>query len=160
MEQNRFAPACGAPNSVRCPGWHGQRAGRSRENATLLSSNSPNCPVSPRAMVEFANGRLPSQSDALEGQEQSAMSDSIGLSGVPPDCPVCHKDRRHQRSIASNPNDPLTWHAPNNKQCRVWCAPDCPVCPSTESVQSLHSIQEQRIHSKHTFKAFNPLQVS
>jgi hypothetical protein len=41
------------------------------------------CPVSPRATVNFATGRLPLQFEALEGQRQSATLGPTGLSGVP-----------------------------------------------------------------------------
>jgi hypothetical protein len=73
-------------------------------------------------MVYFANGRLPPQSEAPEGQKQFAMSGRTGLSGVPPDYLVRHKDRRIQRSTAPNPNDRLTWQALECKQWDVRCA--------------------------------------
>jgi hypothetical protein len=90
---------------------------------------APDCPVSPRATVFLANSRLPRDCYGFrtsESQRQSATVRShrtvqcaTGLSCAP--------------QSAENPNGRLTWHAPDNEQCSVWCAPDCPVCPSTEN---------------------------
>jgi hypothetical protein len=38
-----------------------------------------------------------------------------------------------QRSTATYPNGRLTWQAPDNKQCPIWCALDCLVCSLIES---------------------------
>jgi hypothetical protein len=104
LEQNRFAPTCGAPD----------------------------CPV-PR-LAHPANWPLSGIFSAprLKITRLSGVHRSTGLSGVPPDCPVHHKDRRLQQSMAPNPNGRLTWNAPDNEQCHVRCAPHCPVCPSTD----------------------------
>jgi hypothetical protein len=45
----------------------------------------------------------------------------IGLSGVPPDCPVPQEDKGLQRSTTPNPNGQLTWHAPDSEQYSVRC---------------------------------------
>jgi hypothetical protein len=90
-----------------------------RLKITKLSGVSPDCPVSAQATVIFANGRLPHDCYGFrtsESQRQSAMSGRTGLSGVPPDCLMHHKDRRFQWSTAPNPNSQLTWHAPDNEQ--------------------------------------------
>jgi hypothetical protein len=47
----------------------------------------------PKSNGLLHNGRLPPQSEAPEGQKQFAMSGRTGLSGVPPDYLVRHKDR-------------------------------------------------------------------
>jgi hypothetical protein len=90
MEQNRFAPTCGTLDSLQCPGWRAPpnwplsgKHSAPRLKITGLSGVSPDCPVSPRATIDFANVRLPPQSEALEGQRQSVMSGCTGLSDVP-----------------------------------------------------------------------------
>jgi hypothetical protein len=50
-----------------------------------------------------------------------AKSESTELFGVPPDCPMPQEDKVLQYSTAPNPNGLLTWHAPDNEQCHVWC---------------------------------------
>jgi hypothetical protein len=97
---------------------------------------------------------------------------------------VPQEDKGLQRSTAPNPNGWLTWHAPDSEQCHVRCttglsgvpidskvsqrlgswleAINTPPTTSIEAIQASHtshSIQEQRIHSKDTIKAFNPLQT-
>jgi hypothetical protein len=89
--------------------------------------NSPDCPMCYRtvrcangATINFANGRL-QYSLTVKSQSRSAKSERTGLSGVPPDCPVPQEDKELQWSTAPNPNSRVTWHAPNSKQCSVWC---------------------------------------
>jgi hypothetical protein len=103
---------------------------------TELSGVSPDCPVRPRVMVIFTNSRLPRDYYGFrtsKGQRQSTTSGRTRLPGVPPDCPVHHKDRRSQWPTAQNPNGRLTWHALDNEQWSVRCAPDCLVCPLTKN---------------------------
>jgi hypothetical protein len=119
-----------APDSVRCPGWRARRTGRSRENSALHGYNSPDCPVSPWPTVNFANGRLPPESETVRRLETVRRQ-------VASDCPVRHRGRRIQRSTATDTNGRVTWQAPDNEQCRVRCAPDCPVGPSIESCSFL-----------------------
>jgi hypothetical protein len=66
------------------------------------------------------------------GKRNSATSGRTRLSDVP-------QGRRIQQSSATNPNGRLTWYAPNNEQCRVWCAPDCRVRPSTKGCCFLYN---------------------
>jgi hypothetical protein len=132
--------------------------------------------VSQRATTDFANGRL---HYSLKCQK---VRDSLQCQ-ITPDCPVHHMNRRLQCSTAPNSNGQMTWHAPDSEQCAVSgvhrtvrCAhrqTEQPMTrivvgaintPSTsiqviQAFHSQHSIQEKRIHSKDTYKAFNPLQV-
>jgi hypothetical protein len=121
---------------------------------------APDYPVSPWPTVDFANGRLPQGQKQSEGQKQSGHQ-TVRWSDPTVDC--------------YRPHGRLTWQAPDNEQCHVQCAPDCPVHPSTESccfmsndyivgraintpqpppfstpMHSIHphSIQEQGIHYK------------
>jgi hypothetical protein len=72
------------------------------------------------ATVDSANGRLRSpvpQSKASEVRKQSVMIGRTGLSSVPSDYPVHHKDRRLQQSTAPNPT--IGWrgtHRPVNSR--------------------------------------------
>jgi hypothetical protein len=65
MEQNIFAPAWGAPDCpvprlARPGNWPlSRKQSAPRLKITGLSGVSPDCPVSPRATVIFANGQLP-----------------------------------------------------------------------------------------------------
>jgi hypothetical protein len=79
---------------------------------------APDYPVSPCPTVDFANGRLPQAQKQSEGQKQSGHQ-TVWWSDPTVDC--------------YRPHGRLTWQAPDNEQCHVQCAPDCPVHPSTES---------------------------
>jgi hypothetical protein len=121
MGQIRLAPACGASDSVRCPGWRARRTCRSRENSALHGYNLPDCPVSPWPTIIFANGRLPPRLPAVRSSEMISESQRRQ---VTPDCPVRHGGRRIQRSTATNPKGRLTWQAPDSEHRHVRCAPD------------------------------------
>jgi hypothetical protein len=62
-----------------------------------------------------------SQKTVYDDRSHRTVRCATGLFGVPPDCPVHQKDIRLQRSSAPNPNDRLTWHAPNNEYYCVRC---------------------------------------
>jgi hypothetical protein len=124
LEQNRLAAASGAPDSVRCPGWSTSQTGRFRvflgsstknhwtvRCATRLSGE-PSVQRSTPPTVDC--GTAPAVCSA-RSQKTACDSQVAGLSGVPPDYPVCHEDRRLQRSTTRNPNGRLTWHTPNNE---------------------------------------------
>jgi hypothetical protein len=90
---------------------------------------------------------------------------------------VPQEDKGLQWSTAPNSNSRLTRHAPDSEQCHVRFAHrqqsqpttrkwlEAINTPSTTCIKDIqashtsHSIQEQRIHSKDTIKAFNPLQA-
>jgi hypothetical protein len=117
----------GAPDTVRGPGRSTSRTGRSRDFSESIHYNSPDCPVYHRtircangATINFTNDRL-QYSLTIRSQSQNAKSERIGLSGVPPDCPVPQEDKGLQQSITPNPNGRLTWHTPDNEQCSVRC---------------------------------------
>jgi hypothetical protein len=74
-------------------------------------------------MVTYANSRLEKMNSARQKSEQRSQN-APDMSGVPPDCPVHLQDKELQRSTAPNPNDVLTWHAPDNEHCPVQCAID------------------------------------
>jgi hypothetical protein len=57
------------------------------------------------------------------------------MSGVPPDCPVTVEDIRLQQSNAPNPNDVLTWHAPDSEQYPVRCTTGLSGAPSTTTAR-------------------------
>jgi hypothetical protein len=125
----------GAPDSVRCPGWRAQRTDRSREKLAPTAKIhrtvrcAPDCPVSLGPTVIFTNGRL-----LCSQKGQKSRSDQ--RKSVAPDCPVCHQTiwcTTGQTNPTVNSNGRLTWQAPDTEQCRVWCAPDYSVRPSTES---------------------------
>jgi hypothetical protein len=108
MGQVRLAPACGAPDCLVCTGYCqvprlaqptnmplSGKLSAPRQKFTGLSGMSPNCPLSPRPMVNFANGRLPS------GQKGQKVRNGHRKS-VAPDCPVRHRGRRIQRSTPTS----------------------------------------------------------
>jgi hypothetical protein len=139
MERIRLTPVCGAPDNVRCPDWHARRICCSRENSALSGYNSLDYPVRPQPMVICHR-----DCQRLECQKQSEKVSDVrshrtvrcatGLSDTPPDCPVRHSGRRIQWSTATNFNGRLTLQAPDNKQCHIWCASNCPVRPSTKKL--------------------------
>jgi hypothetical protein len=96
--------------------------GFSRRSSTKIHRTSgvpPDYPVSPRSngrLHQRSTAGLCPQSAALEVRGQSATTGRTGLFGVPPDCPVHQKGRSLERSTSPNPNDRLTWDAPNNEQ--------------------------------------------
>jgi hypothetical protein len=64
------------------------------------------------------------QCTVQKSKVRAAKSERTGLSGVSPDYPMPQKDKGLQRSTSPNPNEQLTWHAPDNEQCHVRCAID------------------------------------
>jgi hypothetical protein len=102
---------------------------------------------------------------------------------VPPDCPMQQEDKRLQRSTALNPNDLLTWRAPDSEQCHVWCTIELSCVPVDNKVSQrlevvggykysqpppfkpskpptlLIQYKSEGKHSKDTIKSFNPLQA-
>jgi hypothetical protein len=91
---------------------------------TGLSGVPPNYLVNPwrnGRLHQWSTAGLRPHSAAQEVRRQSTTTGRTRLSGVPPDCPVHHKDRRLQRSAAQNPNGRLTWHALDDEQWSVWC---------------------------------------
>jgi hypothetical protein len=74
----------------------------------------PDCPVR-----NWSNGQLHQWSTAEQSDRQKS-EDSLRCQ-IASDYPVPQEDRRLQLSIASNPNDRLTWHSLDNEQCCVRC---------------------------------------
>jgi hypothetical protein len=117
----------GASNTIMCPGW------ALRELAALGFSQCSSTIIHRTIWCTTGlSGETTEQQSTsptvdygtiwpTEVRRQSAMSDRIGLSGVPLDCPVPQEDRRLQWSIAPNPNGRLTWHSPDNEHCSVRC---------------------------------------
>jgi hypothetical protein len=93
MGQDKFTPACGAPDSVRCPGWHAQRTVRSREKLRRSWLKFTGLSGEPRANVIFTNGRL------LRGQK-GQKSRSGQRKSVAPDCPVPRLARPVNRPLS------------------------------------------------------------
>jgi hypothetical protein len=89
MGQDKFTPARGAPDSVRCPSWHAQRTGRSREKLSARGWKSPDFPVCTGLSGEpRANGHLRQRSNATrsertEEQKRLEKVSRTGLSGAP-----------------------------------------------------------------------------
>jgi hypothetical protein len=84
LEHTSFGAACGAPDTVWCPGLSTPRTGRSWVFSAHIR-NSPDCMVCHRtiwwangATVNFANGRL-QNSLTVRSQSQSAKSECTGL---------------------------------------------------------------------------------
>jgi hypothetical protein len=75
------------------------------------------------------------QWSAQKSEVRIAKSEHIGLSGVPPDCPVPQDDKGLQRSTSPNPNGLLTWHAPDSEQCHVRCITGLSGVPSTTTTR-------------------------
>jgi hypothetical protein len=127
-----------APDTLRCPGQG------TRELVALgfpwesLRYNSPAYPMS-----QWSNGQLRPTVDCSEqrtvsaqkSEVKTAKSEHTGLYGVPPDCTVSQEDKGLQWSTAPNPNDRLTWHAPDNEQCHVWCTTELSGVPSTATTR-------------------------
>jgi hypothetical protein len=148
----RLAPVCNAPD---CPVCTRQcsvprlarptdkpLSGKTQRSVAIIHRTvrcASNCPVSPQPTVNFANSWLPPE------LETDRKSETVRRQ-VAPDYPVRHRGRRIQRSTrgrriqrstATHANGRVPWQAPDNEQCRVRCAPDCPVHPSTESCSFL-----------------------
>jgi hypothetical protein len=115
-----------------------------------------------------------------KSEVRAPKSESIGLSGVPPDYPVPQEGKGLQRSTAPNPNDLLTWQAPDSEQCHVRYTTGLSDVPSTTTarivVGAINTPQPPPFkrskpptliiqykskgkHSKDIIKAFNPLQA-
>jgi hypothetical protein len=86
---------------------------------------------------QWSNGQLRPTVDCTECctvnraevRSQSAKSEHTRLIGAPPNYLVPQEDRRHQWSIAPNPNDRLTWHSPDSEQCSVRLKGKCALGP-------------------------------
>jgi hypothetical protein len=61
------------------------------------------------------------QCTVQKSEVRAAKLERTGLSGVPPDYLVPQEDKGLQRSSAPNPNDLLTWHAPDSEHCHARC---------------------------------------
>jgi hypothetical protein len=97
MERIRLAPACGAPDSVRCPqpGTPDEQTALEK-NSALRGYNSPDCPVCIKLSGEPAvNGRLHHSGPTVE----------------------CHRD--YQRSEGQKRSEKLNDVKPHRT---VWCA--------------------------------------
>jgi hypothetical protein len=126
-----------------------------------------------RAMVTWRQ-RSTVKGEQCKSEVRAESQNTSDLSDVPPDCPVQLHDKVLQRSTAPNPNDVLTWHAPNSELCHVRCVIASNgynsgwgyKYPPTTSIQviqvfwSPHSIQEQYHSLQDTFQRSNPLQAS
>jgi hypothetical protein len=124
LEHTRIGAASGAPDTVWCPGWSTSRTGRSRVFSKLIRYNSPDCPMSHHT-IRWANGatvNFAQWSTALTAVQSVEQKSEVSLQSQNAlDCPVPQEDRRLQRSTAPNPNDRLTWHAPDSEQWCVQC---------------------------------------
>ena len=116
----------GAPDSVRCArlaraNW--PLSGIHRRRTAIIHRTvrcAPDCPVSQRSAARSARDTWPSQ--RLEG--------GTGLSGVHRTCPVRQICNSRQRSAAP-------FKERNRAPDSVWCAPDCPVRPTTKGKDGL-----------------------
>jgi hypothetical protein len=104
------------------------------------SPNSPvcigQCPVSQQHPSQRLAAKPARNKWAMHGQRQRSPG-RTGLSGVPPDCLVCHRTVWCATGLSGVQGDPSCNGQPPNKEGdRVLfmsiCASDCPVHPRTE----------------------------
>jgi hypothetical protein len=137
----QIGAACGAPDTVRCPGWSTSWIGCSRVFSALLHYNSSYCPVCHRtvqwdneATVNFAQ-RL----TALTAAKSAAQKSQISLQHQETlDYPVCHRTVRWSKMTNDFNGQPFQtptvgWHGTHwTVNNGVFGAPpDYPVCPSS-----------------------------
>jgi hypothetical protein len=115
MGQIRPAPAYDALDCPVCTGQYPvPRLERPTNRPLSRKLRAPWLKFTRLSGESAANGHLCQRStitasEASEGHKLSATLGRTRMSGVPPDCPVRHKDRRIQWSTALNPNGQLTW---------------------------------------------------
>jgi hypothetical protein len=85
---------------------------------------------------------------------------------------VPQEDKGLQRSTAPNPNGLLTWHAPDNEQCHVWCITGLSGVPIDSNGWNsgwgykypqpppFKLSKFSALHIQYTIKRSNPLQAS
>jgi hypothetical protein len=165
----------GAPDSVRCTrpyNFKPTTLGNSRARSAIIH-RTVWCATG--AMAICANGRL-CKVNSVTAEVRAAKSESTGLSGVAPDCPVPQEDKAPTIDPAPNPNGWVTGGAPDKEQCLSGGAPDCQqppqrlwkwlgainIPPTTsfitiQAFQTSHSIQEQKTPLQDTSNRLNPL---
>jgi hypothetical protein len=105
----------------------------SRKFSGALRYNSPDCPVSRRAMAPCAPTVVCKMLQCWTVSRQKSERKSQRS----PDCPVCHRTvrcskttRRSNGQLLQTLKDALMWCTPDSEQWLSGAPPDCPVRPS------------------------------
>jgi hypothetical protein len=100
----KTAPACGAPDSVRCPGWPGGELaalGNRRDDVAINHRTVRWCTGFSGESSALAS-KSSATNSSLSGKKKTSQLKITGSSGGAPDCPVSQQRQRPTVACAIN----------------------------------------------------------